>query len=165
MASPPPLFTATRAQTLTYLLGVCPFSIAFLVFINSSISFVVTELVGVHEGQGDVVGTLGFADELLALAACPLWGVLSDRIGVRYVSFYCAVSILGTVSDCAGVGLYRGLRHRGSVAGLVRPGRECLPPASPGTASVQLGSLGGVDHGDGGLASCHRPANASATRF
>ncbi|PKY06979.1 MFS transporter [Aspergillus campestris IBT 28561] len=85
MASQPPLFTATRAQTLTYLLGVCPFSIAFLVFINSSVSFVVTELIGIHEGQGDVVGTLGFADELLALAACPLWGVLSDRIGVRYV--------------------------------------------------------------------------------
>lgn len=99
MASRPPLFTATRAQTLTYLLGVCPFSIAFLVFINSSISFVVTELIGIHKGQGDVVGTLGFADELLALAACPLWGVLSDRIGVRYVSFYCAVSTLGTVSD------------------------------------------------------------------
>jgi MFS family permease len=67
------------------LLGVCPFSIAFLVFINSSISFVVTDLIGVHDGEGDAVGTLGFADELLALAACPLWGVLSDRIGVRQV--------------------------------------------------------------------------------
>ncbi|KAF9894307.1 hypothetical protein FE257_007810 [Aspergillus nanangensis] len=79
-----PLFTATRTQTLTYLLAVCPFSIAFLVFINSSISFVVTELIGVHQGEGDAVGTLGFADELLALVACPLWGVLSDRIGVRH---------------------------------------------------------------------------------
>jgi MFS family permease len=65
---------------------VCPFSIAFLVFINSSISFVVTDLIGLHDGEGDAVGTLGFADELLALAACPLWGVLSDRIGVRHVS-------------------------------------------------------------------------------
>ena len=80
------LFTASRLQTLTYLLAVCPFSIAFLVFINSSISFVVTDLIGLHDGEGDAVGTLGFADELLALAACPIWGMLSDRIGVRCVS-------------------------------------------------------------------------------
>ncbi|KAF7595806.1 hypothetical protein BBP40_004618 [Aspergillus hancockii] len=85
MASQQALFTASRTQTLTYLLAVCPFSIAFLVYINSSISFVVTELIGLHGGEGDAVGTLGFADELLALAACPLWGVLSDRIGVRHV--------------------------------------------------------------------------------
>ncbi|PYH94782.1 MFS transporter [Aspergillus ellipticus CBS 707.79] len=85
MASPRTLFTASRWQTWTYLLGVCPFSIAFLVFINSSISFVVTELIELHDGEGDAVGTLGFADELLALVACPVWGVLSDRIGVRHV--------------------------------------------------------------------------------
>lgn len=87
MTSQRVLFTASRTQTLTYLLAVCPFSIAFLVYINSSISFVVTELVGLHDGEGDAVGTLGFADELLALVACPLWGVLSDRIGVRHVRF------------------------------------------------------------------------------
>ncbi|CAG7924362.1 unnamed protein product [Penicillium olsonii] len=85
MMAPPALFTASRSQTLTYLLAVCPFSIAFLVFINSSISFVVTDLIGLQHGEGDAVGTLGFADELLALVACPLWGVLSDRIGVRHV--------------------------------------------------------------------------------
>ncbi|KAL4738986.1 major facilitator superfamily domain-containing protein [Aspergillus similis] len=85
MASQRSMFTASRIQVSTYLLAVCPFSIAFLVFINSSISFVVTDLIGLHEGEGDAVGTLGFADELLALAACPMWGVLSDRIGVRQV--------------------------------------------------------------------------------
>ena len=90
MASSPALFTASRSQTLTYLLAVCPFSIAFLVYINSSISFVVTDLIGLQHGEGDAVGTLGFADELLALVACPLWGVLSDRIGVRHVSFLLA---------------------------------------------------------------------------
>lgn len=81
-----PIFTANRLQICTYLFGVCPFSIAFLVFLNSSVSFVVTELLGLDAGEGDAVGTLGFADELLALIACPLWGVLSDRIGVRNVS-------------------------------------------------------------------------------
>jgi hypothetical protein len=79
------MFTATRVQVATYLLGVCPFSIAFLVFLNSSVSFVITDLIGREKGVGDAVGNLGFADELLALIACPLWGLLSDRIGVRYV--------------------------------------------------------------------------------
>ncbi|RMZ85042.1 hypothetical protein DV738_g4, partial [Chaetothyriales sp. CBS 135597] len=79
------MFSATRLQVATYLLGVCPFSIAFLVFLNSSVSFVVTDLIGREHGVGDAVGSLGFADELLALVACPLWGLISDRIGVRYV--------------------------------------------------------------------------------
>lgn len=38
---------------------------------------------------GDAVGTLGFADELVALVACPAWGVISDRLGVRIVSYSC----------------------------------------------------------------------------
>lgn len=81
-----PLFTASRLQLVTYLLGVCPFSIAFLVFLNSSVSFVITDLIGRDEGVGNAVGNLGFADELVALVACPFWGLLSDRIGVRTVS-------------------------------------------------------------------------------
>ncbi|KAH8701002.1 putative MFS transporter [Talaromyces proteolyticus] len=80
-----PLFTASRLQSATYLLGVCPFSIAFLVFLNSSVSFVVSDVIGLESGEGDAIGTLGFADELLALVACPVWGLLSDKIGVRYV--------------------------------------------------------------------------------
>jgi MFS family permease len=79
------MFSATRLQVATYLLGVCPFSIAFLVFLNSSVSFVVTDLIGQDSKVGDAVGSLGFADELLALIACPIWGVVSDRIGVRWV--------------------------------------------------------------------------------
>jgi len=78
--------TATGLQTTTYLLGIALFSIAFLVFLNSSISFVVTEVIGQKERVGDAVGTLGFADELLAVVACPLWGMLSDRIGLRNVA-------------------------------------------------------------------------------
>lgn len=81
------MFTASKLQVATYLLVVCPFSIAFLVFLNSSISFVITDLLGQETGVGDAVGTLGFSDELLALVACPLWGLLSDRVGVRPVCF------------------------------------------------------------------------------
>lgn len=79
------MFGATKLQVATYLLGVCPFSIAFLVFMNSEVSFVITDLIGRNHGVGDAVGTLGFADELVALVACPLWGVLSDRMGLRFV--------------------------------------------------------------------------------
>ena len=60
--------------------------IAFLVFLNSSVSFVVTNVIGQRTKVGDAVGTLGFADELVALVACPAWGVVSDRLGVRLVS-------------------------------------------------------------------------------
>jgi MFS family permease len=78
--------TATSFQLLTYLLGVCLFSISFLVFLNSSVSFVITDRIHQQKNVGDAVGTLGFADELLALIACPLWGALSDKIGVRAVT-------------------------------------------------------------------------------
>jgi MFS family permease len=73
-------------QALTYLLGISLFSISFLVFLNSSISFVITDLIGVKDGVGDIVGTLGFVDELVALVACPVWGLVSDRLGVRMVA-------------------------------------------------------------------------------
>jgi MFS family permease len=75
----------TALQGLTYLLFVCLFSISFLVFLNSSVSFVITDLLGIKDGVGDLVGTLGFADELVALVACPFWGIVSDRLGVRWV--------------------------------------------------------------------------------
>ncbi len=81
-------FTATRLQAGTYLLCVCLFSICFLVFLNSSVSFVITDLIGQKGRVGNAVGTLGFADELVALVACPFWGLLSDRLGVRMVSCF-----------------------------------------------------------------------------
>ncbi|KAI1195604.1 hypothetical protein F5X97DRAFT_307796 [Nemania serpens] len=78
--------STTPVQAATYLFGISLFSISFLVFLNSAISFVITDLLGVKKGVGDIVGTLGFADEIVALVACPLWGLLSDRLGVRWVA-------------------------------------------------------------------------------
>jgi MFS family permease len=78
--------STTPFQALTYLLGISLFSISFLVFLNSSVSFVITNLIGVKDGVGDIVGTLGFVDEIVALVACPVWGLVSDRSGVRYVA-------------------------------------------------------------------------------
>ena len=80
------MMSVTTVQAVTYLFGVCLFSISFLVFMNSSISFVITDVLLEKQGVGNAVGTLGFLDELVALVACPVWGVLSDRIGVRAVS-------------------------------------------------------------------------------
>ncbi|KAF2275916.1 MFS general substrate transporter [Westerdykella ornata] len=82
-------FTASRTQIAAYLFGVALFSISFLVFLNSAISFVITQRIGQRHNVGNAVGTLGFADELVALVACPAWGLLSDRVGVR------AVAVLG----------------------------------------------------------------------
>jgi MFS family permease len=79
-------FTATRTQVASYLFGVALFSISFLVFLNSSISFVITQRIGQSRNVGDAVGTLGFVDELVALVACPAWGLLSDRVGVKSVA-------------------------------------------------------------------------------
>lgn len=78
--------STTPLQGLTYLLGISLFSISFLVFLNSSVSFVITDLIGRKTGVGDVVGTLGFVDEIVALIACPAWGLASDRLGVRWVA-------------------------------------------------------------------------------
>ncbi|TAQ87746.1 hypothetical protein B7494_g3905 [Chlorociboria aeruginascens] len=78
--------STTPVQAATYLCAICLFSISFLVFLNSSVSFVITDLIGIKDGVGDIVGTLGFADELCAVVACPIWGILSDRLGVRIVA-------------------------------------------------------------------------------
>lgn len=78
--------STTLLQAITYLLGISLFSISFLVFLNSSVSFVITDLIGQKTGVGDVVGTLGFADEVVALIACPAWGLISDRLGVKWVA-------------------------------------------------------------------------------
>lgn len=92
----------TILQALTYLLFISLFSISFLVFLNSSISFVVTDLLNFHKNVGDKVGTLGFADELVALVACPFWGLVSDRLGVRWVCVLgygiVGVSLVGMVN-------------------------------------------------------------------
>lgn len=73
-------------HAFTYLLGVSLFSISFLVFLNSSVSFVLTDLHHITAPLGKIVGILGFADELVAIVAAPVWGVVSDgRLGTRGV--------------------------------------------------------------------------------
>ncbi|KAF4305787.1 putative major facilitator superfamily transporter protein [Botryosphaeria dothidea] len=48
---------------------------------------VITDRIGRDHGVGDAVGTLGFADELVALVGCPLWGMVSGPVvGVAKVA-------------------------------------------------------------------------------
>ncbi len=78
---------ASKVQLATYLIGVFLFSISFLVFVNATVSFVITDLLHRDHCIVNTAGTLGFADELYVLVASPLWGLLSDRIGVRAVGY------------------------------------------------------------------------------
>ncbi|KAF8539512.1 major facilitator superfamily domain-containing protein [Trichophaea hybrida] len=95
-----PLSPSVRPlHAATYLLAVPLFSIAFLVFLNSSLSFLLTNLFHVAPSKlGSIVGTLGFVDELVAIVAAPLWGVVSDgRIGTRGVSALGYLAICGSL--------------------------------------------------------------------
>lgn len=84
-------------HAVTFLFAVPVFSISFLVFLNSSLSFLLSNLFHVAPSElGSVVGTLGFVDELVAVITTPLWGVVSDgRLGTRGVTAigYLAISI------------------------------------------------------------------------
>lgn len=82
------MFTVTKLEGATYLVGVCLFSISMLVFANATTSFVITTILEEKHAVGRAVGILGFADELVALLACPFWGLLSDRMGTRPVGCY-----------------------------------------------------------------------------
>ncbi|KAI0128898.1 hypothetical protein BJ170DRAFT_351101 [Xylariales sp. AK1849] len=91
--------STTPLQATTYLLGISLFSISFLVFLNSAVSFVITDLIGIKRSVGDIVGTLGFVDELVALVACPVWGLVSDRLGVRWVAVI-GYTVIGIALFC-----------------------------------------------------------------
>ncbi|PRT53526.1 hypothetical protein B9G98_01146 [Wickerhamiella sorbophila] len=69
---------------VAYLL-LCGLTIALLVFLNSTQSFLLSDKYKII-GTGSIAGTLAFADEIMNIMAAPLWGALSDKIGTRYVS-------------------------------------------------------------------------------
>ena len=81
----PRIFGASWLQIIAYLGGVAMGSIATLVFLNATISFVITNIIQQRDHVGDATGTLGFADEIVIIICCPLWGALSDRIGLKLV--------------------------------------------------------------------------------
>jgi len=139
-------FTASRLQVVTYLCGVALFSISFLVFLNSSISFVITDLIGQKDGVGNAVGTLGFADELVALAACPFWGIVSDRLGIRMVKELRLWVLL--LADRFMLGLLPWIQYRWLVFVCVCAGQQRLPTAVTCEATLQCWGRGNVNYGN-----------------
>ncbi|KAJ3370191.1 hypothetical protein GGF31_004248 [Allomyces arbusculus] len=67
------------------------FTVAFFVYMSSATAFVLSEILGLKEGQGNAAGSLAFYDELLSMVMVVVWGVLSDRVGRRVV---CTIGFL-----------------------------------------------------------------------
>ncbi|KAI5810050.1 hypothetical protein DFH27DRAFT_649560 [Peziza echinospora] len=112
----------TSRNVVVYLVFLVLSSISLFVFLNSTISFVITDILEIRQGKhgknilGDLVGTLGLVDELVVIVSVPLWGVISDRWkwggrkGVSALGFF--IAALGLVG-LSGVGLVRGKNGRG----------------------------------------------------
>lgn len=64
----------------------CFFTISFVVFMSSTQSFFLTDVLGISTKIGDYIGTLGFADELVSMSIAPFLGALSDKIGAKYIN-------------------------------------------------------------------------------
>ena len=116
-----PAPTTVRHVT-TYLVFLVLSSIALFVFLNSTISFVVTDILEIRRGKdgqnilGDIVGTLGLVDEITVIVSAPLWGLLSDRWrwggrkGVSALGFFiAALGLLGL----SGASLVKGKNGNG----------------------------------------------------
>lgn len=63
----------------------CFFNISFAVFMSSTQSFFLRDILGITTSIGSYIGTLGVADELVSIALSPFLGALSDKIGPKYI--------------------------------------------------------------------------------
>ena len=70
------------------------------VFLSSTQSYVLNLQLGISDGLGDLVGQLGFYDELLSIIMVIIWGVVADLYNIKVV--YCS----GFVFISAGLFLY-----------------------------------------------------------
>ncbi|KAF8933573.1 major facilitator superfamily domain-containing protein [Dissophora ornata] len=69
---------------ISYLIA-CFATICLVAYLSIVQPFVLTVLLGITENTGNLTGSLALYDEILALPATLLWGILSDRIGRRPV--------------------------------------------------------------------------------
>ncbi|KAJ8102247.1 major facilitator superfamily domain-containing protein [Lipomyces tetrasporus] len=124
----------TIVNIVAYLLS-CFCSIAFLVYLNATQSFVITVLLRMKDNIGDYVGTLGFIDELVSVIMCPLWGTLSDKIGTRTV---CSVAYV-----LVGIGLVFFVQAKNVYPDLLLL-RMCFAIGGSGTAAMVTALLSEV---------------------
>ncbi|KAG7878381.1 hypothetical protein KL935_004337 [Ogataea polymorpha] len=60
-------------------------SVALAVFVSTTQTYFITDVLQIGENVGSYVGTLGLFDEILSMCLVPLMGVLADRFGSRVV--------------------------------------------------------------------------------
>lgn len=99
----------TLRHLFAYLIFLAFSSVSLLVFLNSSISFIITDILNIHKNVGRAVGDLGFADELVVLVAAPAWGFVSDFIAQRVVVGLGFAFMAGGM--CGMVAVHEGTKH------------------------------------------------------
>lgn len=72
----------------------CFFNISFMVFLSSTQSFFLRDILGISTKIGNYIGTLGFADELISISLSPFLGALSDKIGAKVIQVF-GIFIIG----------------------------------------------------------------------
>ncbi|KAG7694181.1 hypothetical protein KL929_004014 [Ogataea haglerorum] len=60
-------------------------AVALAVFVSTTQTFFITDVLQIGENVGSYVGTLGLFDEILSMCLVPLMGVLADRFGSRVI--------------------------------------------------------------------------------
>ncbi|KAF9960166.1 hypothetical protein BGZ65_012689, partial [Modicella reniformis] len=69
---------------ISYLVA-CFATICLVAYLSLIQPFVLTILLGITENTGNITGSLALYDEIIALPATLIWGILSDRVGRRPV--------------------------------------------------------------------------------
>ncbi|KAF9186832.1 hypothetical protein BGZ50_002242 [Haplosporangium sp. Z 11] len=69
---------------ISYLFA-CFLTICLVVYLSICQNFVLTVILRIYENAGSRTGSLALYDEIVALPSTLAWGILSDRIGRRYV--------------------------------------------------------------------------------
>ncbi|KAG0341576.1 hypothetical protein BG000_008635 [Podila horticola] len=74
----------TYINLITYLIA-CFGTICLIVYLSIIQNYVVTVILGITQNTGTLTGNLALYDEIIALPATLVWGIMSDRVGRRYV--------------------------------------------------------------------------------
>ncbi|KAG0345558.1 hypothetical protein BG004_003582 [Podila humilis] len=84
----------TYLNFISYLIA-CLGTICLVAYLAIIQPFVLTVILGISTTKGDLTGNLALYDEIIALPATLIWGILSDRIGRRPI-YATGFAFLGT---------------------------------------------------------------------
>ncbi|KAF9291267.1 hypothetical protein BGZ68_004583 [Mortierella alpina] len=82
----------TYINFIAYLMA-CWATILLVAYLSIAQPFILTVILGIGGNTGNLTGSLALYDEIIALPATLLWGILSDRIGRRpvYSAGFCCL--------------------------------------------------------------------------